>query len=277
MKFKKFVKFDCKHGIGKQWSKYVGAIVLFTIFSLSLFSSYLSTPAASRKLSLGDYLFNIWAGMSEYVPSPDNPIRIPALWMLMLLWMFYLTLYYPYHNLTGIGKQLLIVSGNRYSWWFSKCIWIILCVLTYYSIGFAVTLMWTIFSGGILDLTVSKYVLDFLKINQSNMPLGPYRLNVGTLLLPILVTTAICMIQLILSVLIRPIFSYLITVAYLFLSVYFQNSFFIGNYMMAARNTSFSLSGMTPWHGAVIAVFVIIVSIVGGSAIFNKIDIIDRE
>lgn len=118
MTFFKLCKYDLKNGMFKEGIKYLACVVLFLGFCVGFIYTKGKDLGAR---TFGDFLFFITAGMEEYIPMPGNIFMFPALWMLMILAPLYITLYYPFYDLTAYGKNVLINSKSRDAWWLSKC------------------------------------------------------------------------------------------------------------------------------------------------------------
>ena len=128
MTFFKLCKYDLKNGMLKEGIKYLACVVLVLGFCIGFIYTK-GKELGVRKF--GDFLFFITAGMEEYIPMPGNIFMFPALWMLMILAPLYITLYYPFYDLTAYGKNVLINSKSRNAWWLSKCFWAVSCVGSY--------------------------------------------------------------------------------------------------------------------------------------------------
>lgn len=110
MTFFKLCKYDLKNGMFKEGIKYLACVVLFLGFCIGFIYTKGKDLGAR---TFGDFLFFITAGMEEYIPMPGNIFMFPALWMLMILAPLYITLYYPFYDLTAYGKNVLINSKSR--------------------------------------------------------------------------------------------------------------------------------------------------------------------
>ena len=80
----------------------------------------------------------IFGGIKEYIPSPNDPFQIPYLWILNHLLILYFTLHYASDDLSGIGQQMIYRAGGRIKWWVSKCIWNFTSVVSYYIVSYHV-------------------------------------------------------------------------------------------------------------------------------------------
>lgn len=270
--FFNLLKQDLRYEIISGWKKYFAAAILFILFSCSMLILYSQDMAETP--TLGDFLLNILAGAPQSRASGAQVISNTS-WILMAALIIYMTLGYPWEHLSGMGKHLLILSKSRISWWISKCIWIIASVFIYYSIALIVTLLFTIICGGVISFAISAdtpYLFGFDRVSALNVP--PWSIVRPAILL-FAMTSAVCLFQLMLSLFIKPLFSYLVTLCMLSMSICFQRLYLIGNYMMAARSENFlSENGMNFWQGLVIAVCMVLFVMTVGSQIFSKTDVL---
>lgn len=260
---------DVRDGFAKEWWKYLLAAVMFALLCLVL-----SVKSASEldARTLGDYLVSTFVGMKEYAFDPNDPFQFPAAWMLLLLLIAYGTLNYPYRDMLGFGRQAMLYSGDRWRWWVAKCLWVVASVFLFYLIGFVVVVLWTACLGGNMTLGVSRDLPSLLLFNSHALPPYPWSVAGFLALLP-LATAALCMIQLVISLVLKPIISFLCTVVILFFSAFYLTPWLLGNYLMAARSSAFLTHGMNPELGAVFSLVLVADMVVAGAIIVNRIDL----
>lgn len=273
MKFLRLLKSDMRNGIARLWYRYAAALGVFTLSAVFLWSA--SAAQGAGPLSFGDYLVAAFFGMKEYFFELRDPFNFPALWMLVFLVIAYLTLNYPYEDLMGSGKHELVESGNRSLWWFSKCCWVVASVLLFYAAAAFGVFLVALAAGGSLDLSLSPSLPALLDFGSAILP-APWNIA-GLLLLFPAMTMALCLLQLLLSLAMKPMPSFFCSIAILFFSAYFKEPFLPGNYLMAARSEVFIASGMSAVEGAGIALGMAIVSVLCGWALFLNKDIMEKE
>lgn len=287
MKFFKIVNSDLKNGFKYNKKKYLITALLFCFFCLQFFLErriveYLNPDILSSKASLGDYLFYIFVGNSNFefsgILSERITFTLPTSWLIMILWLLYMTLNYPYKDLMGIGKHILVLSHKRSYWWFSKCIWVTTSVLLYYIIGLSSAILCSFLFGATPTLNISNYVpYDFIDYDHSLMN-GPPWQPLGLLLVEMpFVCIALSLVQLLLSLLMKPFYSYIILVLYLIICSYFNSPFLLANYSMAARSELYISSGLSLITGGVFSFWIISIVLLIGLLLFNRLDIINRE
>lgn len=276
--FCKCLKYDLKCGLLKEYKKYIVAIGLFLIIGFDFF-----IKMSDIEITVPDYLFYLFFGMEEYVPSPGNKFRFPALWVAVILYVSYITLYYPYKDLNGYGKNILLNTQSKKTWYLSKCMWVTVSTITYFLIGLVVLSLFAIISGAEITADVSsKVVIKFIPFitTEQNLFYNDaiyYKVTILHFVLPVVICVMNNLLQLFLSLFIKPFFSFIFTVSYTIASAYYLKSFMLGNYAMIARSNIFIDNGVNFTDGLIISLGVILVVIISGTVLFSKQDILNKE
>lgn len=276
--FYKCLKYDLKCGLLKEYKKYIVAIGLFIIIGFDFF-----IKMSDIEITVPDYLFYLFFGMEEYVPSPGNKFRFPALWVAVILYVSYITLYYPYKDLNGYGKNILLNTQNKKTWYLSKCMWVTVSTITYFLIGLVVLSLFAIISGAEITADVSsKVVIKFIPFitTEQNLFYNDaiyYKVTILHFVLPVVICVMNNLLQLFLSLFIKPFFSFIFTVSYTIASAYYLKSFMLGNYAMIARSNIFIDNGVNFTDGLLISLGVILIVIISGTVLFSKQDILNKE
>ena len=276
--FCKCLKYDLKCGLLKEYKKYIVAIGLFLIIGFDFF-----IKMSDIKITVPDYLFYLFFGMEEYVPSPGNKFRFPALWVAVILYVSYITLYYPYKDLNGYGKNILLNTQSKKTWYLSKCMWVTVSTITYFLIGLVVLSLFAIISGAEITADVSsKVVIKFIPFitTEQNLFYNDaiyYKVTILHFVLPVIICVMNNLLQLFLSLFIKPFFSFIFTVSYTIASAYYLKSFMLGNYAMIARSNIFIDNGVNFTDGLLISLGVSLIVIISGTVLFSKQDILNKE
>lgn len=274
----KLVKVDIYHGIWKR-NKILVLIFVVAIAINVIYASItyeLITNAGllqQNEVSSADYILYYIHGMKEYDPEVDQSFLFPALWMFNILTCCFLCLHYPLEDLEKSGKHRLILSQNRREWWLSKCIWSCSMVSIYYLIEYFISFIFAWIRGAKLSVYASSYTKLVMGYGSGKTLEGPYNLLPFMGLIP-LVVMGLCLLQLAISLVIRPIYSYLVVVTILLASAYYSTPFLIGNFAMPVRSQLFQEEGLSLFSGVMAAIGLGIVSSILGMLIFQKKDIL---
>ena len=276
--FYKCLKYDLKCGLLKEYKKYIIAIGLFVIIGFDFF-----IKMSDIKITVFDYLFYLFFGMEEYVPSPGNKFRFPALWVMVILYISYTTLYYPYKDLNGYGKNILLNTQNKKIWYLSKCMWVTISTVFYFSLAFIILTFFAIIFGAEITTRVSSTVvikfIPFITTEQNLFYCDAmyYKVPFLHFLLPVVICIMNNLFQLFLSLFIKPIFSFVLTISYTIASAYYMEFFMLGNYAMIGRSNIFIENGVDFTNGLIISLIIILIVTISGTMLFANQDILNKE
>lgn len=270
----KFLRFDIKHGIIKKYHLYIVYAVL-TIFAIIQFQGKLNSFGFTN-YSIGDCFLYIYGGSKEYVPRVGETFEIPYLWLVNHIVILYFTLNYMYKDLSGFGQQIIYRSGGRITWWISKCLWNSLMVINFYCLGYLIIFLMSV-SKAVDTLEISEHMFAMVDFGDKLVDLQVVNLNIEIILLPVLFSMAISMFQMTLTLLFKPILSYILSTAVCIASAYKLTPVLFGNYSMAVRNSKVVTNGVSSFTGIVELVVIILLSVVIGVIVIRKCNILNKE
>lgn len=277
--FFKVLKYDVKNGFVKEYKKFVIAFFVFLVVCIDFYfrSRTMCVQFNETHSTFSDYIFYIFKGIKEFKAEEKQPFEFPALWMLVMLLILYIVLYYPYKDLMGYGKQVLINSRSRGMWWLSKCGWLIICVTVYFVLLYTTVFLFCAVMKVPLSLNISEYMFSFYTPPQDAVNEFPLQRNPELFLMPLLLVISTGILQMFLSLIIRPLYSYCCSVALMLLSAYYLTPLFPGNYAMLLRNNGVVKNGVNTFTGVVLLLLVALLSAIGGYLIFQHYDILNKE
>lgn len=237
-----------------------------------------SLPSGNIDLGLSGYIATTFGGSSEFIPERNEPFVLPAAWLCCCLAIAYATLAYPARHLKGIGTTTLILSGSRWLWWLSKCVWVVIHCFACCAVILATCTLFTIGTADSMELTLDKelaYWLGFFMATDA--PFSQGTASIGELFTCIvLALTAISLIQLVFSVLFAPFVGFIVTICILFASAFCLHPALIGNYLMIARSNLAIANGVDATYGTVMACVVAVTAVLAGGTLFNRQNILRR-
>lgn len=279
--FFKLLKYDFKIGIIYQFKKLIISACVFSgvfVDCCVRLRSYMTghSPFQIEK-TLGNVFLYVFGGAQAYDKNVDTQFIFPAIWILIYLLLLYFTLYYPYNNLEENGQNILVRSGGRTLWWISKCCWAVLTVAIYFAVSWIVLTVACKLSGIPLSTRLSPNIWKFLEMRDTAPYLYPENLNLEIFVLPFLVMTSLSLLQMTVSLFIRPIYSYIITAIIVLSSSYYQSPWLLGNYAMPVRSSRMIENGVNPYIGIAFSLALTICSFAVGIVKFKKYDILKKE
>lgn len=232
-------------------------------------------PYLQIDMTFGDMVVSVLGGIMKYEPDKGDVFRFPAAWSLLLMAVAYVPLSYPYRDLMGFGKSVLVASGSRVSWWLSKCLWVVAATLVSFTVFLALSAGAALLAGGGLSPTISSGLPTLAGFMAMTSPISCDLL--AFLAVAFVVVCSLCLLQTALSLVVRPVLSFAFTAALLLASAYVYSPLLLGNYLMVARAAGVAEEAMDPMTGLVLAAAVGTASVIGGSAYFSRMDCVGKE
>lgn len=277
MKLCSHIRFDLSNGLVKHGMpiRYIVWCLFFILASIE-FSGKLSSFEIQH-YSYGDYLLYIFGGMREYIPDPNDPFRIPYLWLINHLGILYFTLHYMHDDLVNLGQQTILRSKSRTAWWLSKCIWNFSIVVIFYIISWIIVFLCAFLNQANFSFRISPYMSELMIFGPQQIPVSFWPITIEITVLPLLITLTMSIIQMTLSLFLNPMICYIISTITLISSAYYLSPFLIGNYAMALRSDKVVTNGVDPIEGILISLIFIAISVFFGMHIFKKHNILNKE
>lgn len=276
MRFIKLLKVDIKQSFSPMLLRYLFFSVFMTVAFLGC-RSFLQSFEIDNP-GIQTILLYIYGGTKEYIPTFGEPFKLPYIWLINHLLILYVTLHYMKDDLIGFGMQVLYRSQSRMLWWLSKCLWQFIVVTIFYLIAWIIlALLYGIFYSENFMSVIADAITDYIEFGESLKLEPDLHLFAEVTLLPWLFTLSMALMQMCLSLFIKPVFSYLISVVMCIDSSFQLKCFWIGNYSMAVRNEKVITNGLQTKTGIVIYFTLIVFTVFVGLIRFRKYNIIDKE
>lgn len=271
------IKYDIINGIVHQWKKFILIAVVYGVL-IAEFLVRCRLKHFSGQYTLSDIILWMFKGMT-WITDSQKEVNIPTAYILPNILIAFVIGNYPFKDINGYGGMILMRSGKKSVWWFSKYIWAVITAVVTYAVliveAVAVSL-----AGGKLSLHVNKDICCKVSgynkmyiVNNMNLT----RLAVYMIVAGLITTIAICLIQICVSQLMGAVIGYVAVVVILIMGVFFRSFLVIGNGFMAIRNVLYTPQGgdirLTIAADAVLAA----VSVVVGYISFKRMDILKRS
>lgn len=277
---------DIKRAILGRWKRFIAALLFFVLAAFAckirFANAYLQSPelAPFAAPTLGDFLLYAFGGCDGVRGASlfgfDRPFEIPLQWLLLVLLAVYINFDLTEESSAGVNVQLLLRSADKKQYWLSKTLCIAITTSLYFALGVVVVLICGLALGGAPTLETDKLILSVMNLSslvprESNSPAF-----IPTLLMVWLAILTITLLQQFISLLLKPIGSFLVTAVFLFLSAYFMTPVFFGSYAMMIRNALLCEGGVGAAEGILILSFVSLASITGGCVVYDRKDILSK-
>lgn len=192
MMFINIVRCDLNNGILKKWKFYLFTGAFFSILAIFAYFDFdaalrMTPSPITADITVGDYLCFLFGGTSagnlpielidkNNIVNSMFKFSFPSIWILIYLILLLLTLEYPYEDLMGFGKNIIILSNKIQYWWISKCIWIAASVFVYFTIALTCFSVTAIMLGAKASFEIGTYYPYFRFNSYDFVTEPPYTL-----------------------------------------------------------------------------------------------------
>lgn len=226
--------------------------------------------------TFGDCFAALYGGALNSALNDNERISLPMSWVAVMAVVLYAPLSYPYSNLMGFGKQLIVQGNSRWQWWVAKCLWVALCTGAMALIALLSAFLVSSLAGGELTLRVQDNLPGLLGLNgraflEETAPIGSFVVQVEMCLL------SLCLAQLALSLVLRPLPAFVLVIGMVSLSIFYSGFPFVGELCMWARTSLAVPVSVNPLVGIGTSAVLAAASVALGGLYFSKMDILDKE
>lgn len=273
MRLVKLIWFDLKNGCLKSPSTFLYPVLLTVFCFLEVGRK---NQIWEKSIGIGDYWVYLYGGMREYIPSPGNPFTFPIVWMVLFLMGAFVVLNYPLNDLQKTGVQILTRTEGRSFWWLSKCIWNLTVSTVYHGMIFlTLGILCRIFRVPFIWKLNPGAVSGMFGVFLDEIPSGQIPFSV--LCAPIMLSVAVNMFQMMLTLFLKPMFSFLFSSALFLVSTYIMSPVMLGNYGMVLRMKWMNEQGVPQITGFLVCLLILGFSVLVGMVRFRRMDILNEE
>ena len=280
MRFGKLFRYDLRSGF-TSWIFRLAAIIVLVLVSCAemYFRKHTVYRLADAVPPAGymDYLCYLLGGIREYMPGGEENFLFPAKWFLFHLLVQYGCLHYSVRDLSSLGSTVLPRSGNRTAWWLSKCLWNCCYVTAVYALTAGAVLLFCMAAGEPVNLQVTPEFLNTLMGAGCFYESIPAEFSLVIVGLPFFISLGNCLIQLVLTLFLKPMFSFGIAAAFLLCGAYRNLPVFWETFAMPVRSAYVVENGFAAAEGAVIALAAAVLAAVIGTVCFKRKNILRME
>jgi hypothetical protein len=261
------IRHDIFEGILRRWKYYLAAVLLFSFVALTFVfqsRSYIEHNKFNDVIDIADFIINVLAGNKPFDPESHKGIDISIQWLAFHSFLSFCVGFYVAEDLKKSADSFILRTRSRIQWWISKLIWSCFTVIIYYLLFVLTAFLIALICGDLsFDGALAKKLLEVSFHNSNGCTLIVF------LLFSVLISIALSVFQITLSLVIKPFYSFLIVVCYMVASAFYCNDFLLYNFTMLMRNADVSKGS-----GFIIAAGLILISCVAGTALIKKKDVI---
>lgn len=273
MLLKHQIAYDIQYGIVLQYKKFLFFMLIIVCLFLLFNRRVSECPLISEDSIAGfwDYLIYLFRGKEE-IRSPNqlDIFNIPIEWLLIHSYFFFTIGTFPKEEYVERGYQFLLRTGNKWHWWFSKVVYMILTVFLYF-IGIAVVAFGFSMVGGANIHDVNKEICYHV-VGIDVSEIGTSDIILGTFIMPLIVVITLCIAEMLISFLVSSVVAVIVLLGYLSASAYWCNEWLLGNYTMLVRTHKVSFL-----VGIVISCGSIVIFNILGYFYFKGLDVLGKQ
>lgn len=228
-----------------------------------------------------DILFGVFGGCESFLKIKSGVF--PYAWFALMICSLFLTFDYLNQDITQYGMQILIRTKQRTTWWLSKCVWNILSVVFCYGCILVITLFFCMITNtpiafsGDLSLQHQISIANICYTAHTELSLSIYDLMLS-FLCPLLLLQALSLLQMTLSIVIKPIYSFGLMMGILIFAVISDWSMSFARTGMIRYSSLFFSDGYSIKAGALLCLGLSLLSVIAGCFMFKHYDILpDKE
>lgn len=232
-RFRALLCYDLRYGFQCNRGKWLFALLVQVYFCtlagrLSLITN---TP-----IGFWERLTFLFRGLPEYHLSQTGAFELPVHWLIFHAFLLFLAGFYPVQELAQSGGQAFIRSGRRGYWLLSKMLWVCVTVAGYYLMLAGVLAVCSLPAGGPWAPPAAMSALFGINVAELSFA----EIVLYWWVMPILVSAALCLTEVLLSLFIEPLLAFFVMLSCLVASVFWTSPALIGNYSMLLRSSLLS-------------------------------------
>ncbi len=280
----KTIRYDFRFGIYESIKRYL-LVALFAafVFVCLVFDmvhiSVLLTGSVKNvwklPISFADVVLFELGGYLPVSQNAENRLSFPTIWFLSIIIPCYLTLSYTSRDLSGSGIQVITRLQSKSRWWLSKCILNITTIIFYYAVIYMVIAAFCFVCNFAMSFIPDETIFstEFNAVFLASQ-VTDIQMFVALCLMPCVITIALSLTQMTMTLFIKPVFAYIAICAYLASSVLCVSPLFVANYAMPLRSSAVGIYNFDSVSCFICATIIALVAIVVGRFRISEMDIL---
>ena len=288
MNVSKIISCDIYNGVIKNKRFLIVPILIF--FECMYNDNYvrmmlISLGGSFGKLTIFDLFTLIFRGGDPIskMPREDAMVVLPYFWIAIFAFSVFIGFEYMHNDLTQFGTQILTRCRKRRTWWYSKCIWCIASSLWFYILAIGTLLLYAVLNGYIFKAENNYNLTNFLAMQSAayeptiNHGISVFD-RVCLIIAPFAVICALNMIEMLLCLFFKPIYSYLVSIALIIAGTFTDTAISFTRCAMLLYNRDYFEKGYNTHTGIIICLIIIPAAIIIGGTYFKRANILpDKE
>ncbi len=281
----KLIAYDVREGILKN-KRYICVpilAILLCMYSDLRISFNQANGFFSGKPTFLNLFTDIFHGCDPIINllQADCGVGVPYFWIGAFVFAVFISFDYMHNDLTQFGIQILTRSRKRSMWWVAKCVWCLLSSAWFYMLFILAVVLFSIVCGYELSLSYNNELLSIL---VDSSPIYSYNggdvstIQCATVVLsPFIVLCTLNMLQMVMCLFFKPMYSYFVTVCIVMLGMITDIPVAFSRTAMMPKTDIFLNGAYRVNGGIVICVVLIVTVVIGGILYFKRYNILPHK
>ena len=273
MSFFRLCETDAKYGFRYNRLRYLAVCCVFLLGLLWMRKELLEGSCYGilhGDATYTDAVLYLLRGMKRLYAEP---YRLPLMWLINQALLLSLTGGYPYSTDLIYRQQILLHHKKKTDWWYSKCLWCVGTVASFYLLCYVVAAVWCfLFHMPFQTAFSAEYAKIWYEVNMENVTGSELWLILTVL--PFAISTAMALLQLFLGLAFGSQLAFLLLMGVQAASTVLCLPLLPGNYSMILRSTIIDANGVKTEWGLCLAAGIAFLSTLLGGAYIRKRDIL---
>lgn len=286
MNVSKMIVCDLKNGIiHNRRYLFVPVLMFFECMYSDNFLRMISVGREFGNPTIFDLFTIVFRGCDPVskLPKENGLPNLPYFWIAVFIFAVFCGFDYMHDDLTQFGTQVITRCKRRHTWWNSKCIWCITSSLWFYLLTLlAINLYGAL--HGYEFVAENNYIITNTLAESSPIYKFSYAENISAfnricfIIAPFMVICALNMLQMVICLFIKPIYSYIVPAVIIMFATYTDSPIVFTRCGMILYNRDYYADGYSTHTGIVICLIIVLVSFIIGGVYFKKANILpDKE
>lgn len=274
----KLVFNDITEGVIK--NKRFISVPLVSIFACMVadikINNYIFGCQLSVKRTAFDVFAEIFHGIDPLIRQQS--FQLPYMWIGIFMCILFIAFDYINKDISQFGIQVVTRLKSRKEWWYSKCISNIVTSLCYYLIFIAVVIIFCLINRYDLSLQNTPEISQLLSTSgiysYKQLTVFTNKEVIIQIVSPLILLITLNLMQMMLSLIIKPAYSIVITMGILLIGLFIDNVYAFSRMGMCMMSNIYYTDGYDLIKGSIVCIVIIITSISLGACIFERYDIL---
>lgn len=271
---------DIDRGIVKRKKLY---LLFAAVAALLCLMAYLNLNSKIRlgqiegAISIADVYMVFFKGSRILSLNDSSEFYMSEQYLLLSLIIAFMVGNYAVRDMYGYGLQIIIRSRSVAKWWLGKVIWCFISnIIIHLVIFFSMTVI-SLCSHYSFEISLNRTLLATFGYPQAVGGITAQEAAVMIFVLPFMATFALCMLQMLLSVVFSPIVSLVVLMAEMAACLYSGMGIFLSNGLMFVRNDIFCADGTNNMQMLIAQTLTIALTVLAGIIYMKKTDMLSQK